>query len=384
LILAPLSLQLPPLSLLLSDESVPLASLLSLVLLNEEAPPSLIASNIREDNNKFTANFEPPSPLAYLESLAMESVANNSFDWNKNNNVTANFDQPSAKSLSAQSSILPSAAAAAAAAAVLPSSSSASSASTFDYDFDPTHQLSRQQIVLPRKDPKQERTLLRRMETKTIQLSIFYSHDQTMSPQEKSIAAKKEAAAAAAAVASKKKSWFFGGGGKSNNSRRERNKSELSSEHNATNNDKDTFLGKVTIEFNQLLSRGCITGDYPIMTNAKSLGGILRVAIRTKSILDPDRYEGVTTVSSSSSLSTSVYKDGVTFTFHNTDKDNDVGDKKTSSVATMKTKSVSSSLSPQSSTPPQTMMTTTATRTSTTTKTKSVGVMQLHETRLLP
>jgi len=118
LILAPLSLQLPPLSLLLSDESVPLASLLSLVLLNEEAPPSLIASNIREDNNKFTANFEPPSPLAYLESLAMESVANNSFDWNKNNNVTANFDQPSAKSLSAQSSILPSAAAAAAAESV--------------------------------------------------------------------------------------------------------------------------------------------------------------------------------------------------------------------------------------------------------------------------
>jgi len=104
--------------LLLSDESVPLASLLSLVLLNEEAPPSLIASNIREDNNKFTANFEPPSPLAYLESLAMESVANNSFDWNKNNNVTANFDQPSAKSLSAQSSILPSAAAAAAAESV--------------------------------------------------------------------------------------------------------------------------------------------------------------------------------------------------------------------------------------------------------------------------
>ncbi|MGK3745652.1 MAG: hypothetical protein ACI90V_012513, partial [Bacillariaceae sp.] len=119
--------------------------------------------------------------------------------------------------------------------------------SSFKYDFDPTSTLSRQQIVLPRKDPKQERTLLRRIETKTIQLSIFYdTHNQKLKPQDAiaaTEAAKKEATAAAnAAAASKKKSWFFGKG----------KEPEPSSKENGGGSgggvdDKDIFLGKVSI-----------------------------------------------------------------------------------------------------------------------------------------
>ena len=97
---------------------------------------------------------------------------------------------------------------------------------------------------MPRKDPKQERTLLRRIETKTIQLSIFYdSHNQKVKPQDEIAAmevAKKDAAANAAA-ASKKKSWFFGKG----------KEMEPSSEvrgggSGGSVDDKDIFLGKVS------------------------------------------------------------------------------------------------------------------------------------------
>ena len=117
--------------------------------------------------------------------------------------------------------------------------------SSFKYDFDPTSTLSRQQIVLPRNDPKQERTLLRRIETKTIQLSIFYdTHNQKVKPQDAIAAmeaAKKEAAANAVA-ASKKKSWFFGKG----------KEMEPSSKVNGDGSgggvdDKDIFLGKVSL-----------------------------------------------------------------------------------------------------------------------------------------
>jgi len=106
------------------DETVPLASTLSSVLLNEEAPPSMIPSIIREDNK----SIQPPSPQAsiqFLESelpalssvlsstllstlpsslatpLLVKSQPNESFDWNKDNNFTTNFDQPSAESSAA-------------------------------------------------------------------------------------------------------------------------------------------------------------------------------------------------------------------------------------------------------------------------------------------
>ena len=179
------------------------------------------------------------------------------------------------------------------------------SPASFKYSFDPgRHQHARHSILLPRTDPKHERTLLRRMETKTIQFSIVYAHDQQHTPQAKKAAADALAAAERArqeAIAAKKKaSWFFGGGSKTTTAATTVHEAAASSasltitkgtEANTTSN-KDTFLGKVTIELHPLLSRGCITGDYPIMTNAKSLGGLLRVAIRTRPVLDPERYIG--------------------------------------------------------------------------------------------
>ena len=105
-----------------------------------------------------------------------------------------------------------------------------SSALEYKYDFDPSSKLCRQQIGLPRKDPKQERILLRRMETKTIQLSVYYLHNQQ---KREEAAAKKEAAAAA-----KKKSWFFSRGG---------SEPEPSEDEVGEGDPKDIFLGKVSI-----------------------------------------------------------------------------------------------------------------------------------------
>ncbi len=97
----------------------------------------------------------------------------------------------------------------------------------FKYDFDSSGDCSRKQVSLPRKDPKHERSLLRRMETKTLQLSVFYLHNQNK---------RKEAAEALASAANKKKSWFFGRG--------EAKKSETNLDARE-NESKDIFLGKV-------------------------------------------------------------------------------------------------------------------------------------------
>eukprot|EP00531_Pseudo-nitzschia_arenysensis_P001079 CAMPEP_0116134360 /NCGR_PEP_ID=MMETSP0329-20121206/10603_1 /TAXON_ID=697910 /ORGANISM="Pseudo-nitzschia arenysensis, Strain B593" /LENGTH=908 /DNA_ID=CAMNT_0003629063 /DNA_START=203 /DNA_END=2926 /DNA_ORIENTATION=- len=145
----------------------------------------------------------------------------------------------------------------------------------FKYSFDSSSDSSRKQVSLPRKDPKHERTLLRRMETKTIQLSVFYLHNQNK---------RKEAAEALASAANKKKSWFFGRG------EAKKSETDLDSQENES---KDLFLGKVTIELKSLLSRGCLAGDYPILVNSKAIGGVLRVCLRTRPVLDPDRYEGL-------------------------------------------------------------------------------------------
>jgi len=180
-----------------------------------------------------------------------------------------------------------------------------SSALEFKYDFDPSSKSCRQQIGLPRKDPKQERILLRRMETKTIQLSVYYLHNQQ---KREEAAAKKEAAAAA-----KKKSWFFNRGG---------SEPEPSEDKVGEGDPKDIFVGKVTIDFKQLLSRGCIAGDFPIMVNSKAIGGFLRICLRTSPVLDPDRYEGVPLVTAdgeSSSPSIKTYKSGLSFTFKKKD-----------------------------------------------------------------
>ena len=107
------------------------------------------------------------------------------------------------------------------------------------------------------------------------------------------------------------------------------------------------------------------------MTNAKSLGGILRVAIRTKPALDPDKYEGVlplmsvdgstTTNPSSSSPFIGTYKKGLSFTFNNKTKiDGNDDDEKTSIAAIKRDSELSSSPSQQSDTPQKIATTTKA------------------------
>jgi len=174
----------------------------------------------------------------------------------------------------------------------------------FQYFFDPCSKSCRKQVALPRKDPKHERTLLRRMETKTLQLSVFYLHNQNKRKEA-------EEAAAAAAEASKRKSWFFG---------RSETKSPENDVGSSEGESKDVFLGKVTIDFKSLLSRGCLAGDFPILVNSKAIGGVLRVCLRTRPVLDLDRYEGLPWVPSDGppvSLSIATYKQGLSFAFPN-------------------------------------------------------------------
>jgi len=81
---------------------------------------------------------------------------------------------------------------------------------------------------------------------------------------------------------------------------------------------------QVTIDFKQLLSRGCIAGDFPIMVNSREIGGVLRVCLRTRPVMDPDQYDGVPLVTEDGkapSPSIKTYKNGLAFVFK--DKDGD-------------------------------------------------------------
>lgn len=142
------------------------------------------------------------------------------------------------------------------------------------------------------------------METKTLQLSVFYLHNQNKRKEA-------EAAAAAAEASPKRTSWFFGGRGEVKPP-----ESDVTGEGES----KDIFLGKVTIEFKPLLSRGCLAGDFPILVNSRAIGGTLRVCLRSRPVLDPDRYEGLPWVPSDGapvSLTIATYKQGLSFAFPN-------------------------------------------------------------------
>ena len=117
----------------------------------------------------------------------------------------------------------------------------------------------------------------------------------------------------------------------------------------------------------------CITGDYPIMTNAKSLGGLLRVAIRTRPVLDPERYIGrplppptisiptprndteyhdhtATNAAATAGPSIGVYTQGLSFKFIK----QDVMDDNKTSIAAIKQESEGASLSSSLLSEPQT------------------------------
>jgi len=112
-----------------------------------------------------------------------------------------------------------------------PEATKGASAMNIRYGFDPSSDSCRKQIPLPRKDPKHERILLRRLETKTLQLSVFCLHNQNK---------RKEAAAAEAAMNSvpKKKGWFFGRG------ETKSSEEDVGSEGDES---RDIFLGKVRL-----------------------------------------------------------------------------------------------------------------------------------------
>jgi hypothetical protein len=102
------------------------------------------------------------------------------------------------------------------------------------------------------------------------------------------------------------------------------------------------FSAQVTIEFKPLLSRGCLTGDFPILVNSRAIGGVLRVCLRTRPVLDPDRYEGLPWDPSDGapvSLSISAYKKGLSFAFPN-----ETNSKNNDSIESIKRESASSSV----------------------------------------
>jgi hypothetical protein len=114
---------------------------------------------------------------------------------------------------------------------------------------------SPQSVWLPRGDSNKERALLRRMERKKVEFHLVHNPNITK---------KKE-----------KPSWFW----KSSDS-------DAPTEPPATTN-----LGKVVLELKDLLNRNCIAGDFPLVVNTKSVGGIVRLCLRTDSPLDPTHDE---------------------------------------------------------------------------------------------
>jgi hypothetical protein len=125
--------------------------------------------------------------------------------------------------------------------------------SEFEYEFNPESKHSQQRLKLPMKDSKEAKTLKRRLETKTVQCSVY------MSPQQEQ------------PVETKKTSWFFGS----------RTTKEEELEDHSEN--KGVLIGKVTVELHPLLLRSCIIGDFPLSVNNQEIGGVVRVVIRAVS-----------------------------------------------------------------------------------------------------
>jgi hypothetical protein len=219
-----------------------------------------------------------------------------------------------------------------------PSSTAFSSASLFQYKFDPTDTAySRHRVPLPRGESKHAKTILKRLESKSIQLCVYETQLRPTVSTTRSSSNKRVAT---------KSSWFFGG---SNNNNNNHNKttSPTDSEHMTTattttttgTNSKDVLLGKVMIELKPFVStttttnNNCIVGDYPLLlltSGTKPLGGTVRVCIRTDVPFHVEfcnEHQQQTTPSSS--IPITKYKNGWTFEFPNV-----IGDDHTIAVVT--------------------------------------------------
>jgi len=100
------------------------------------------------------------------------------------------------------------------------------------------------------------------------------------------------------------------------------------------------FAAQVIIDFKPLLSRGCLAGDFPILVNSRAIGGVLRVCLRTRPVLDSDRYEGLPSDGAPASLSITTYKQGLSFAFPN-----ETNNAKNHSIESIKRENSSSSAS---------------------------------------
>ena len=119
---------------------------------------------------------------------------------------------------------------------------------------------AKSQIVdIPRGDSRPAKTIVKRMETKKVQINVSA---RLLPPPEK-------------------KSWFF------SSSRKE----EATGDGDTARNDT-TNLGKVVLDLKDLLIRNCVVGDFPLTVNSKEVGGMVRLCIRTDQPFDVDQFEG--------------------------------------------------------------------------------------------
>ncbi|KAL3909942.1 MAG: hypothetical protein SGILL_007888, partial [Bacillariaceae sp.] len=120
----------------------------------------------------------------------------------------------------------------------------------YEYQIDSTSEKSRQKLKLPTKDSKEAKTLRRRMESKTIQYSVYFAPHLPADTE------------------TKKTSWLFG------------SRTAKEEVPPIDPNNKGVLLGKVVVECNSLLSKSCIIGDFPLLVNSQEIGGRVRLAIR--------------------------------------------------------------------------------------------------------
>uniref|UniRef100_A0A7S2YFG3 Uncharacterized protein n=1 Tax=Entomoneis paludosa TaxID=265537 RepID=A0A7S2YFG3_9STRA len=166
--------------------------------------------------------------------------------------------------------------------------------STFQYIFGPSSQHSRQKLLVPRDDSKQSKTILRRMETKSVQLSVYYTTQASPMQQQGKDNPKSSIS-----------SWLFGAS------------HETPKEPAKPDGDSSVLLGKVSVDMRHLLSRNCVAGDYPLelSSHEKPVGGSIRLGLCIRPCLDLERYEGCREIEPPAIM---VYQEQLSFEFHDT------------------------------------------------------------------
>jgi len=167
---------------------------------------------------------------------------------------------------------------------------------SFTYMFDPKSPYSHHLLRVPRGHSKAAKTVLKRMENKTIQFSVYY----TTSPTPTGNVSKSNKSSIS--------TWLFG-----SSAEPEPSKTQVQADDHSNN----LLLGKVSVELRSLLKHNGIVGDFPLQLSShadnKPVGGTIRLGLCLRpSPLDPKRYEGV---GESEPLSTSIYQGGLLFDF---------------------------------------------------------------------